>query len=184
MYPSVSGTIWSGSQARNGSTGEIRGSPLHHEPICLCRWPNPCIRLVNIFSSDHKYFNCSPSLLQIFPRFQRQLSDSSLTKYYGQVSDINSHLIRKVIDVLLRLRNFLGGWGMGRWQGVWEETSLTLPSWKRLIIALTSDLAGNGLSGMQSNAAWNDFNSRMLLTLARTAGSFSSLCILSHSCNL
>ena len=51
--------------------------------------------------------NCPPSLLQIFPSFQRQLTNSSLTKYYGQVGDINSYLIRKLIDVLLRLRNFL-----------------------------------------------------------------------------
>ena len=65
--------------------------------------------MVNIFASDHRYFNYSPSLLQIFPSFQRQLTDSSLTKYDGEVGDINSHLIRKVVDVLLRLRNFLGG---------------------------------------------------------------------------
>ena len=58
---------------------------------------------------DRKVSNCPPSLLQIIPSFQRQLINSSLTKYYGQVGDINSHLIRKVIDVLLRLKNFLGG---------------------------------------------------------------------------
>jgi hypothetical protein len=63
--------------------------------------------------------------------------------------------------------------GMGRWQ-VCEETSLTLPSRKRLTIALTNDLAGNGLSGMNSNAAWSGFDSRML-TLVRTAGGLSSL---------
>ena len=60
-------------------------------------------------------------------------------------------------------------------QGVCEDTSLTLPSRKRLIIALTSDLAGNGWSGMNSNAAWSGFDSRVLLTLARTAGSLLSL---------
>ena len=60
-------------------------------------------------------------------------------------------------------------------QGVCEDTSLTLPSRKRLIIALTKDLAGNGLSGMTSNAAWSGFDSRVLLTLARTAGSLLSL---------
>ena len=59
--------------------------------------------------------------------------------------------------------------------GVCEKTSLTLPSRKRLIIALTNDLAGNGLSGMNSNVTWSGFDSRMLLTLARTVGSFSSL---------
>ena len=60
-------------------------------------------------------------------------------------------------------------------QGVCEERSLTLPSRKKPIIALTSDLAGNGLSGMTSNAAWSGFDSRALLTLARTAGSLLSL---------
>jgi hypothetical protein len=64
---------------------------------------------------------------------------------------------------------------MGRWQGDCEETSLTLPSRNRLIIALTNDLAGNGLLGMNSNAAWSGFDSRMLLTLVRIAGSLSSL---------
>jgi hypothetical protein len=64
---------------------------------------------------------------------------------------------------------------MGRWQGVCEESSLTLPSRNRLIIALTNDLAGNGLLGMNSNAASSGFDSRMLLTLARTAGSLSFL---------
>ena len=186
----VSNSFWNFLERKsstNGSTGEIRRSPLHHEPICLCCWPSPWIRLVNIFASGHKDFNCPPSRLQILPSFQRQLTNSSLAKYYGQVGDINSHLIWKLIDVLLRLRNFLGGWeimSIGRWQGVYEETSLTLPSWKRLIIALTSDLAGKGLSGMHSNAAWNDFNSRMLLTLPRTARSLSSLCFLFHSWSL
>ena len=56
-----------------------------------------------------------------------------------------------------------------------RRQSLTLPSRKRLTIALTNDLAGNGLSGMKSNAAWSGFDSRMLLTLARTAGSLSFL---------
>ena len=56
-------------------------------------------------------------------------------------------------------------------RGVYEGTSLTLPSKKRLIIALTSDLAGKGLSGMTSNAAWSGFDSRALLTLERTVGS-------------
>ena len=56
-----------------------------------------------------------------------------------------------------------------------RETSLTLPSRKRLMIALTNGLAGNGLLGMNSNATWSGFDSRMLLTLARTAGSLSSL---------
>jgi hypothetical protein len=64
---------------------------------------------------------------------------------------------------------------MGRWQGVCEETSFTLPSRKRLTSALTNDLAGNGLLGMNSNAASSGFDSRMLLTLARTTGSLSSL---------
>jgi hypothetical protein len=64
---------------------------------------------------------------------------------------------------------------MGRWQGVCEETSLTLPSRKRLINALTNDLAGNGLSGMNANAALNEFDSSTLLTLLRTAGSLRSL---------
>jgi hypothetical protein len=59
--------------------------------------------------------------------------------------------------------------------GVCEETSLTLPSRKRGTIALTNDLAENGLSGTNSNAAWSGFDSRMLLILARTAGSLSSL---------
>ena len=73
---------------------------------------------------------------------------------------------------------------MGRWQGVCEETSLTLPSRKRLTIALTNDLAGNGLSGMNSNAALSGFDSRMVLTVARIAGSLSSLCFLFHSWSL
>ena len=106
------------------------------------------------------------------------LTTSSLTKYYGQVGDINNDLIRKAIDVLLRLWNFLGGrdmMSMGMRQGVFEETSLTLPNRKRLIIPLTNDLAGNGLSGINSNAAWSGFDSRMLLTLERIAGSLSSL---------
>jgi hypothetical protein len=60
-------------------------------------------------------------------------------------------------------------------QGVCEETSRTLPSRNRLIIAMTNDLAGNGLSGMNSNAAWSGFDSRTLLTLVRTTGSLSSL---------
>ena len=64
---------------------------------------------------------------------------------------------------------------MGRWQGVCEETSLTVPSRVRLTIAVTNDLAGNGLSGMIFNAASNGFDSRTLLTLARTTGSLSSL---------
>jgi hypothetical protein len=64
---------------------------------------------------------------------------------------------------------------IGRWQGVCEETSLTLPSRKRLTNAFTNDLAGKGLSGMNANAAWNGFDSRTLLTLVRTAGSLSSL---------
>ena len=59
--------------------------------------------------------------------------------------------------------------------GVWEETSLTLPNRKRLIIAVTNDLAGNGLSGIKFNAASNGFDSRMLLTLERTTGSLLSL---------
>ena len=59
--------------------------------------------------------------------------------------------------------------------GVCEEISLTLPSRMRLTIALTNDLAGNGLLGMKSNAAWSGFDSRTLLTLVRTAGSLSSL---------
>ena len=134
--------------------------------------------MINISVSDHEESNCPPSRLQIFPSFQRQLTNSRLTKYYGQVGDINSHLIRKVIDVLLRLRNFLSGcdmMSMGRWQRVCEETSLTLPNRKRLIIALTNGLAGNGLLGINSNTAWSGFDSRMLLTLTRTAGSLSSL---------
>jgi hypothetical protein len=76
---------------------------------------------------------------------------------------------------------------MGRWQGVCEETSLTLPSRKRLISASTNDLAGNGLSGMISNTASSSFDSRALLTLVktvltflRTAGSFSSLRSIFH----
>jgi hypothetical protein len=64
---------------------------------------------------------------------------------------------------------------MGSWQGVCEETSLTLPSRKRLINALTNDLAGNGLSGMNFNAASSGFDSRTLLTLVRTVGSLSFL---------
>jgi hypothetical protein len=64
---------------------------------------------------------------------------------------------------------------MGRWQGVCEETSLTLPSRKRFTIAVTNDLAGNGLFGMNCNAAWSGFDSRTLLTLVRIAGSLSSL---------
>ena len=52
---------------------------------------------------------CPPRLLQIVPSFQRQLTDSSLTKYDGEVGDIDSHLIRKLIDVLFRLGDFLGG---------------------------------------------------------------------------
>jgi hypothetical protein len=63
----------------------------------------------------------------------------------------------------------------GSWQGVCDETSLTLPSRKRLINALTNDLAGNGLLGMNSNATSSGFDSRMLLTLVRTTGSLSSL---------
>ena len=128
---------------------------------------------VAISALDHKVFQYPPSLLQIFPNFLRQLTTSSLTKHFGQVSDINSDLIRKVIDVLLRPRNFLGGcdmMSMGRWQGVCEETLLT----QKLTITLTNDLAGNGSLGMNSNAAWSGFDSRMLLTLARIAGSLSS----------
>ena len=49
-----------------------------------------------------------PSLFQIFPRFLRQFT-SSLAKYFGQVIDIINDFNRKAIDVLLRLRNFLGG---------------------------------------------------------------------------
>ena len=56
-----------------------------------------------------------------------------------------------------------------------RRQSLTLPSRKRLTIVLTNPLAGNGVSGMHSNAAWTGFDSRMLLTLARTAGSLSFL---------
>ena len=131
-------------------------------------------------------FQCPPSLLQIFPSFLQQLTTPNLTKYYGQVGNINNDLIRKGIDLLLRLRNFLDGWdvmSMGRWQGVCEDaeqTSLTLPSIKRLIIALTNDLAGKGLLGMNSNAVWSGFDSRMLLTLARIAGSLSSLWAIFH----
>ena len=66
--------------------------------------------------------------------------------------------------------------------GVCEETSLTLPNRKRLIIPLTNDLAGNGPSGMNSKAAWSGFDSRMLLTLARTAGSLRSLLATFHFC--
>ena len=40
---------------------------------------------------------------------------------------------------------------------------------------LRYDLAGNGLSEMNFNAALSGFDSRMLLTLARTVGSLSSL---------
>ena len=50
----------------------------------------------------------------------------------------------------------------------------------RLRIALTKGLAGNGLLGMNSNAAWTGFDSRMLLTLARTAGSLRSLLAIFH----
>jgi hypothetical protein len=67
---------------------------------------------------------------------------------------------------------------MGRWQGVCEETSLTVPSRMRLTNAFTNDLAGNGLSGMDSSNAASTrsgFDSRTLLTLLRTAGSFSFL---------
>ena len=70
---------------------------------------------------------------------------------------------------------------MGRWQGVCEERSLTLPSRKRLTIALTNDLAGKGMSGMNSNATLNGSDSRTLLTFSRTAGSLSSSCFLFHS---
>jgi hypothetical protein len=62
-----------------------------------------------------------------------------------------------------------------RWQGVCKETLLTLPSRKRPTIALINDLAGNGLLGMNSNAASSGFDSRTLLTLVRTAGILSSL---------
>ena len=55
------------------------------------------------------------------------------------------------------------------------DKSLTLPSQKRMIIVLTNDLPGNGLSGMNSNATSSGFDSRMLLTLARIAGSLSFL---------
>jgi hypothetical protein len=64
---------------------------------------------------------------------------------------------------------------MGRWQEVCEEATLTLPSRKRLTIAFTNDLAGNGLLGMNFNAASSGFDSRMLLIFKRTVGSFSSL---------
>ena len=64
-------------------------------------WPSSLSRIIN-------YSNCPPSLLQIFPSFLRQLTTSGLTKHFGQVRDINNHLIRKLIDVLLRLRDFLG----------------------------------------------------------------------------
>ena len=60
---------------------------------------------------------------------------------------------------------------MSRWQAYPRRQSHTLPSRKRLTIALTNDLAGNGLLGMKSNAASNGFDSRILLTLSRTAGS-------------
>ena len=50
----------------------------------------------------------------------------------------------------------------------------------RLTIVLTNGLAGNGLLGMNSNAAWTGFDSRMLLTLARTAGSLRSLLAIFH----
>ena len=55
-----------------------------------------------------------------------------------------------------------------------KETSLTLPSRMRLTIALTNDLAGKGVLGMNSNAAWSGFDSRIVLTLARIVGSLSS----------
>ena len=55
-----------------------------------------------------------------------------------------------------------------------EETSLTLSSRMRLTIALTNDLAGKGVLGMNSNAAWSGFDSRIVLTLARIVGSLSS----------
>ena len=61
-----------------------------------------------------------------------------------------------------------------------RRQSLTLPSRKRLIIALTNDLAGNGLSGMNSNAAPIGFDSRMLLTLERITGSLLSLLSIFH----
>jgi hypothetical protein len=66
----------------------------------------------DLLSSVHritKFSNCSPSRLQIIPSFLRQLTAAGLTKYYSQVGNINNDLIRKIIDVLLRLRNFLGG---------------------------------------------------------------------------
>ena len=50
-----------------------------------------------------------PNRLQIFTRFLRQPTSIILTKYFGQVIDILNDLNRKVIDVLLRLRNFLSG---------------------------------------------------------------------------
>ena len=52
-----------------------------------------------------------PSLFQIFPRFLRQLTSSlaTLAKYFGQVINIINDFNRKAIDVLFRLRNFLGG---------------------------------------------------------------------------
>ena len=62
-----------------------------------------------------------------------------------------------------------------RCQEICKETRLTLPSRKRWTIALTKDLAGKGLLGMKSNATSSVFDSNMLLTLARTAGSLSSL---------
>ena len=128
-----------------------------------------------------KISDCLPSRLQIFPSFLRQPTTSSFTKYFRKVSDINNYLVRKVIDILLRLRNFLGGWHMMnfcRCQGV-EET-LTLPSRKRWTIALTKDLAGKGVLGMNSNATSSVFDSKTLLTLARTTGSLSSLWAMFH----
>ena len=141
-------------------------------------WAHRQVSLARSLNTTGKHFCQLPtySLLQIFPSLLRPLTTANLANYYGQIGDINNHLFRKVIDILLCLRKFLGGWDMmSRWQGVWEETSLRLPRWKRLIIALVIELAGNGLSGMNSNAALSGFNSWMLLTLAKTVGSLSSL---------
>ena len=100
-----------------------RGSPVRYEPIGKFRWPGPWIRLIIVSAIDGKVFQCPPSLLQIFPSFLGQLATSSLSKYFGQMSDVNDDLIRKVIDILLRLRNFLGGCDMMSMGGKGSESA-------------------------------------------------------------
>ena len=96
-------------------------SPLWaHSHISLTRSLNKigkhlCVGFLIAQPSRFQIFPNFPFQLQIFPTFLCQLiavsltAAASLTKYFGQVSDIIDDLYRKVTDVLFRDRNFLGG---------------------------------------------------------------------------